>query len=283
MQAYFYGYYYKCQSETQTIAFIAALHGTGQNRTCSIQVITQDGSWVAEYPGEAYFQKGSVIRIGENRFSRRGIRINIHRNGLNIEGNLKFGRITPLRYDIMGPFSLIPFMECRHMVGSMRHSVNGTLFVNDEEFEFDNDEGYWEGDTGRSFPKQYLWTQSFLPKGGSLMLSVADIPFLGFRFTGVIGVISWEGKEYRLATYLGAFARDIRDGGVVIRQGRMTLKAKLLEENGKELKAPVSGNMDRLIRESAACRARYEFWVGEKKLFDFDTDQATFEYEYPQK
>ena len=36
------------------------------------------------------------------------------------------------------------------------------------------------------------------------MLSVADIPIAGIHFTGIIGNILWEGKEYRLATYLGA-------------------------------------------------------------------------------
>lgn len=36
------------------------------------------------------------------------------------------------------------------------------------------------------------------------MLSVADIPMAGIHFTGIIGAILWMGKEYRIATYLGA-------------------------------------------------------------------------------
>ena len=180
MKAYFYGYYFKCQSDSQTLALIAATHGAGKNRTCSLQVITESGAWVAEFPKEAYFQKGSLIKIGENKFSRRGIRVNLKTEDLRLTGNLKFGPITPLKYDIMGPFALIPGMECRHMVGSLSHPVNGKLTVNGVDYVFDNARGYWEGDTGRSFPKEYLWTQSFLPEGGSLMLSVADIPFPGF-------------------------------------------------------------------------------------------------------
>ena len=281
MQGYFYGYYYKCQSDTQTIALIAATHGEGRSRTCSQQVITENGAWTAEFPKKEYYQKGSLIKIGKNRFSRRGILVDVETEELSISGKLQFGPITPLKYDIMGPFALIPFMECRHMVGSMEHLVNGKLTVNGEEFVFENAKGYWEGDTGRSFPKEYLWTQTFLPEGGSLMLSVADIPFPGFRFTGVIGFILWEGKEYRLATYLGARAEEICDGGAMIRQGDLCLKVRLIEASGKALRAPVSGNMVRTIHESATCKAAYEFWIGETQAFSIVTEQATFEYEYP--
>lgn len=283
MEGYFYGYYYKCQSKEQTLALIAATHGSGENRTCSLQVITESGAWVAEFPKEQYFQKGSLIRLGKNRFSRRGISVDVATADLTIKGKLTFGPITPLKYDIMGPFALVPFMECRHMVGSMEHLVNGTLTVNGVDYAFENAKGYWEGDTGRSFPKEYLWTQSFLPGGGSLMLSVADIPFPGFRFTGVIGIVLWQGKEYRIATYLGARATEIRDGGAIIKQGNVTLKVRLIEAAGKALRAPVGGSMVRTIHESATCKAGYEFWIGEKQLFRTVTDQATFEYEYPDK
>lgn len=102
----------------------------------------------------------------------------------------------------MRPFALVPFMECRHSVWSMYHSVSGNINLNGQKYLFKNDLGYWEGDCGHSFPKRYVWTQCFLPNG-SLMLSVADIPLAGIQFTGIIGVVLWKGQEYRLATYLG--------------------------------------------------------------------------------
>lgn len=281
MREFFYGYYYKCQSETQTIALIAATHGVGEDRTCSLQVITDDGAWVAEFPKEDYFQKGSLIKIGKNRFSRNGIRVNVNTEDLQISGELVFGPITLPRYDIMGPFSLIPFMECRHMVGSMEHTVNGTLMVNGVEYTFENARGYWEGDTGRSFPEEYLWTHTFLPEEGSLMLSIADIPFGAFRFTGVICEIIWHDTEYRIATYLGARPIWIGNNAAVIKQGPFTLKVRLIKSAGKALRAPSHGSMVRTIRESATCKAAYELWVGNDKLFGVVTDQATFEYEYP--
>lgn len=51
--------------------------------------------------------------------------------------------------------------------------------VNGREYSFRSAWGYWEGDRGRSFPREYVWTQCCF-RGGSLMLSVADIPLPGF-------------------------------------------------------------------------------------------------------
>lgn len=114
------------------------------------------------------------------------------------------------------------------------------------------------------------------------MLSVADIPFCGIHFTGVISAIHYRGKEYRLGTYLGARAVHIHDGEVVIRQGRKTLTVKCLEQKGHPLAAPVGGGMTRTIRESAACKTYYHFQEDGKTIFEFTSDQAAFEYEYPQ-
>jgi len=79
------------------------------------------------------------------------------------------------------------------------------------------------------------------------MLSVADIPFAGMHFTGIIGVVLWKGKEYRLATYLGAKVVQIRNGSVRIVQRGLELEASLLEATGRPLKAPTVGSMTRTI------------------------------------
>lgn len=153
------------------------------------------------------------------------------------------------------------------------------MSVNGELYSFDGADGYWEGDQGRSFPKEYIWTQCIF-SGGALMLSVADIPLAGFHFRGIIGVVALDGREYRVATYLGARAVAIRKGVVRIIQGNLELEAELLEKAGKPLKAPMRGAMLRTIRESAACKARYCFRKGNRTLIAFETDRASFEYEY---
>lgn len=279
MSGTFYGWYMKCQSDTQTLAVIPAVHECKGERTCSIQIITEDDARNVVFRPEEFRRLGKSIRIGQNRFGQSGLRLRIRKPGLTVDGELEFGALLPLQYDIMGPFALVPFMECRHNVWSMRHTVNGEVRINDKVFAFRDAEGYWEGDEGRSFPRRYAWTQSFF-EGGSLMLSVADIPLAGFCFTGIIGVIMWRGKEYRIATYLGARVRENKDGVIVVKQGGMELMVRLPKGVGWALKAPVSGDMTRTIREGAACRVFYRFRAGQKTVFEFETERASFEYEY---
>lgn len=279
MRNYFYGWYLKCQSDTQTLAVIPALHRTKRKKTCSVQIITENDTWTVSFPMGAFRRTEKNIFIGGNRFGEKGVRLAIQTPDLTVRGKLDFGSLTPLKYDIMGPFSLIPFLECHHSVWSMEHSVRGTVSVNGQKYSFRNARGYWEGDRGRSFPQKYVWTQCSFP-GGSLMLSVADIPLGGFHFNGVIAVVLWQGRQYRLATYLGAKAVRIQDGTVQIVQNRLVLEARLTEKNGKPLKAPVKGNMTRIIHESAACKASYRFRTGNRILFAFETDKASFEYEF---
>lgn len=279
MHGFFYGWYLKCQSGAQTLAVIPAIHGTGRKRTCSIQIITDNNAYAVSFPAESFLMTKDSISIGKNRFGRRGIRLVIDTPDLNIRGKLDFGSLSPLKYDIMGPFSLIPFLECRHSVRSMKHSVCGTVYINKQKYSFHNALGYWEGDMGRSFPKEYVWTQCFFTSG-SLMLSVADIPIAGFHFDGVICIVLWKSREYRLATYLGARAAQIRNGTVKIVQGELELDVHLLIKNSSPLKAPAMGNMVRTIHESAACRVFYRFRKGKHTLFAFETDMASFEYEY---
>ena len=275
----FYGWYFKCQSDTQTLAVIPAVHGTRGERTCSLQIITEEHSWTVSLPIETFRRKGKWISMGKNRFGERGIRLAVRQPGLKIKGKLEFGALSPIRYNIMGPFSLVPFLECRHSIRSMKHTVRGTVYINGSEYAFDGAEGYWEGDRGRSFPKEYIWTQCSFPEG-ALMLSVADIPMAGFHFRGVIGIVLLKGREYRLATYLGAKAATIRNGLVRVIQGSLELEAELLEGAGPPLKAPEKGDMIRTIHESIASRAKYCFRKNGCILLAFETDRASFEYEY---
>lgn len=282
MRDYFCGWYFKCQSETQTLAVIPAIHRSKNEPSCSVQIITDDGAWPIALPYDQWQKDkdGFRIRIGENTFGEEGIQLHLHAPALSVKGDIRFGKLSRIRYDIMGPFQYVPFMQCRHSVLSMEHTVNGTLCVNGKDYRFHDAVGYIEGDRGYSFPKEYAWTQCSFP-GGSLMLSVADIPWGPARFTGVIGVIRWQGQEYRLATYLGAKAVRIHKGEIVVRQGNTVLTVKLIERRPQALMAPVSGAMTRTIHESASCRASYCFRQNADTLFSFETPRASFEYEYP--
>ena len=113
------------------------------------------------------------------------------------------------------------------------------------------------------------------------MLSVADIPIGNLHFTGIIGVVLLSGKEYRIATYLGAKALRIYNGEVIVRQGDMYLRVKCLEKTAHPLCAPQTGAMNRTIHENPSCRVYYKFEQNDTVHFEFEAANAAFEYEYP--
>ncbi|MGN0518072.1 MAG: hypothetical protein ACI4II_05055 [Acutalibacteraceae bacterium] len=279
MKKYFCGWYFKCQSENHTVAIIPAFHIADSTKSSSIQIITDNGSLCCSFDYEKFKKNKSEVELADCTFNKNGLKLYIAKDGVCAYGEICFGDFVPIKYDIMGPFKYVPFMECRHSVVSMIHSADGILEINGEKFIFNNAYGYIEGDRGRSFPKRYAWSHSFFDEG-SIMLSVADIPFCGGCFTGIICAVYWRDKEYRIATYLGARVSKINDGEIVIKQGDLTLTAILMDEKSYTLNAPISGNMVRTIHENASCRAYYKVERGKKLLFEFETDKASFEYEY---
>ena len=278
MRPYFEGWYFKQQGDS-SVALIPSFSRTADGGRAQLQVVTPQGTGCIEYPYDAlkFNRRNLEVSLGENRFSLSGIRLDAKSRDLELKGELDFSGTVRPKYDIMGPFKAVPLMECRHSVFSLRHSVSGRLTVNGETFSFDRGEGYIEGDRGYSFPKHYTWVQGFF-KGGSLMLSVAEIPFCGFRFTGVVGFVYCGAREYRLATYLGA--RAARDGRrLQVRQGKYLLQLELPENDGHRLSAPVGGRMLRSIRESLCVGIRCMFKIGENEVLDSYCDMASFEDE----
>lgn len=233
----FEGLYFKHQKGGKTVAFIPGVSESG----AFIQVITDT------FSKNYTFSSGVMqpeVSIGKCTFSLHGAHIDLP----DIKGDLSYSGITPVRSDIMGPFRFFP-MECRHTVLSMRHRIHGSVTIQGQEYDFENGIGYVEGDSGRSFPKRYLWLQANDFEGGSFMLSVAEIPFLGFRFEGCICVVIIGQKEYRLATYCGAKVVFLKDM-VVVNQQNLRLMVKILTHGDSfSLAAPHNGKMQGLIKE----------------------------------
>lgn len=279
MRNYFCGWYFRCLSERQTLAVIPSLHKAGESRSCTIQLITDDRVFHTQFPFSAFQKNGSQMKIAENRFGKEGFSLDIQAPDFQAAGSVRFGAFTPVRYDIMGPFRFVPFLQCRHSVYSMHHTVDGALSVNGTSYVFQDAAGYMEGDRGCSFPREYVWTQCSFPEG-ALMLSVADIPFGGFHFTGVIGVVLLGGKEYRLATYLGAKAVKITNQEITVRQGKACLSVNPHGPSGQPLQAPAGGAMGRIIHEHPSCEVSYRFEYGGIPLLKLDASNAAFEYEY---
>lgn len=262
MKNYFEGYYFKHQKGEHTLCIIAGR----SNSEKFIQVITEN------FSKKIPFTKG-------NRFSSKGIILNIQTEEISLTGKIRYENLSPIKYDIMGPFCLFP-MECRHGIISMRHKLKGKVKLNGEEIDFTGGVGYIEKDSGCSFPSSYVWVQAndFSP-ACSIMASVATIPFCKMHFRGCICVIQYEGKEYRLATYCGVRVVLCTQNCIILKQGKYRLEIRIKDNNAQRLSAPDSGEMTRTILESAACQAEFRFYKKGSLVFHLFSRHTSFEYE----
>lgn len=272
-KAYFEGWYYKLHKDNFTISFIP---GTSVESPF-IQIITNQSTYFIPYKKEEFKLTNRVV-IQNNTFSHLGLQIDIQTEDITIKGRITFHNMTPLNYDIMGPFSKLP-MQCRHGVLSMHHKLKGTLTINGDIIDFTNGVGYCEKDSGVSFPEKYLWLQcNDFKEKTSIMVSIADIPFLGFSFRGCIAVVYLKGKEYRFATYLGVKISHFSRNHIILEQGAYRLEVDLQETVGQKLAAPNKGKMQRTIYESLNCSADFRFYKKNKLLLREHSDYTSFEF-----
>ena len=257
-KGFFKGWYYKQEKGGQAVAFIPAVHLSGDGKgTASIQVITEDNAWNFDFPLDTVrlSDKKDTIQIENNYFSPKGFRVNLigKKDGkpVKIEGRIAFGNIAPLKGDIMGPFRFIPFLQCRHGVVSMSHKTKGSIQINGDSINFHGGRGYAEKDCGCSFPSYYFWSQCgwYDRQECSVMVSVADIPLAGCHFPGCIAFVYFGGKEYRLATYLGVKILRFGEREVLLKQGNMLLYLRVQGHGGQKLKAPEKGGLASLLKE----------------------------------
>lgn len=269
MKNYFEGYYFKHQKGDDTLCLIVGQSNSEQ----FIQVITNDYSKKLSFTeDDDFFVKGSF-------FSSEGIILNLKDEGFSLTGTIRYHELSPIKYDIMGPFRFFP-MECRHGVISMFHRLEGCVNLNGKEIDFTNGKGYIEMDSGCSFPSSYVWIQANdFDKPCSIMAAVARIPFYGLRFKGCICIIQYQGREYRLATYLGVRVILCTQNRIILKQGKYLLDIKVQGKNGHPLVAPVNGKMKRRIIENASCLATFTFYKRDKLIFRLKSQHAGFEYE----
>ena len=279
----FEGWYLKHQKEGRCICLIPAVHVDSYGWvTASIQVITENRSSLFTFPEEAFQMRSNdpCVKIGRNLFCRHGISVALANDEISVRGKLFYGPLITPERDIMGPFRLLPKMQCSHGVVSLGHELRGTLRINGESVCFDRGTGYVETDRGRSFPPTYLWTQCNLTHWpvSCVMTAIAEIPYMSLNFLGCICSVYYKGREYRLATYNGVRILAYSKGEVHLRQGKLDLHIWRLDERAHPLLAPKHGSMRRFIHESPACKVRYRFMIGERVLFDHISTHASYEY-----
>lgn len=280
----FEGYYFRHQNEKNTVAVIV---GTASDSSF-VQIITDELSEIYTFrpndcltePGKSKKRKSTGlwnnIRIGNNTFSKDGITLDLP----DVTGDIRYTGLCGLRSDIMGFFRFFP-MECRHTVVSMRHRLEGSLTVKGKTYDFNGGTGYIEGDSGTSFPKKYTWVQANNYGNGSFMLAVADIPFAFFDFRGVICAIVSNGKEYRLATYLGAKITE-EGNTITVIQRSLKLQCEIIDPGkGFPLASPLCGKMCGNVGEHNGATVNVCLTENGIPIFSFLTDRAGYE-KYPE-
>ena len=264
---YFEGWYFKHVSAhlEQVYSFIPGIALNSANPHAFIQVINgvSGETQYIEFPlSEFKFRRDRFwVKIGKSEFSSESMQLDIESDDITVKGRLFYSGSAKypsslLSPGIMGWYSFVPFMECKHGVVSVNHGISGSLSVNGQSIDFTGGKGYIEKDWGRSFPEAWIWMQSnnFDHSDASLMISIAKIPWLGSHFTGFLGFIYAEGQFYPFSTYNGSkIATCALDNGLLtisIKHRQYLLNINATINNSGILKAPQSGNMDRHIKES---------------------------------
>jgi tocopherol cyclase len=264
---YFEGWYFKHVSGNQqdTWSFIPGISLNGNDSHAFIQII--DGikglTEYIRYPlSEFSFDKRKArLKIGKSCFSEKEISLITGNDNIDIMGEIQYH--NPVQYPksllspgIMGWYSFVPFMECQHGIISAHHSLSGTLNVNNRMISFDNGKGYIEKDWGTSFPEAWIWMQSnnFSAGDTSFSFSIAKIPWMGKFFIGFISYLYYNKKFFLFSTYNRSLVTKIyRTEDTInleIRNNIFILKARTYMKTAGELRAPVSGDMSRRIKES---------------------------------
>ncbi len=273
-RSYFEGWYFKQVSAdaTEAWAFIpgVSMSADGRLRTAFIQAIDGARGLTRWYPfafKDFSWSPGKLeVTIGPNRFSTQGISVDLDGPEGRLSAELRYGPFStfpsrPWLPGIMGPYSFVPFMECRHGLVSMDHTVDGWVKADDRNISMDGGRGYIEKDWGSSMPSSWIWTQSnqFPTPGDSLMFSLANIPWLGGHFPGFLCAarLSESGKERQVqvwATWNGSRIDELKvdDSTVslILTRQDERLSLDLGRRRGGLLLAPVAGAMERRIAES---------------------------------
>lgn len=282
-KGFFEGWYLKHTLGEQVYAFIPGVSiEKGGKKSPFIQIIHNDTSHILFFDAEDFKADSDRfhVEIGKNKFSNNGMVLDIDRpdEGFCIKGEITYGPFSILERtaympSIMGPYSYFNYLECYHGLVSMNHTLSGALSFNHEYIDFDQGRGYIEKDWGTSFPKAWIWTQcnGFSNHQTSFFLSVADIPFMRFKFLGLISVLYFEGKTYRFGTYLGgkvvAIKRQEDCLWIKIKQKKHNLEVMIKEKESHTLLAPVVGDMNRPIKETISGEIEVTLMEDEKIIF----------------
>lgn len=290
MKNYFEGWYFKHVSHdlNNVWSFIPGVSLTDNDPHSFIQVINgiSGESEYIRYPLEDFKwdKQNLYVKVGNSVFTDRNSDVKIEKDNLRISGHFEYSNIIKypkklLSPGIMGWYSFVPFMECKHGIISVNHDVSGNITVNDKTISFEGGKGYIEKDWGTSFPEAWLWIQAnnFSNHESSFTFSVAKIPWIGKFFIGFIAFLHYDKKFHLFSTYNNSSITEINHTSeyinLAIKNHNSTLKVSVLRKTFGELRAPASGDMSRRIKESIDSEVIISLYDNKKNLLYTDTSR----------
>lgn len=264
---YFEGWYFKHVSKDlrYVYSFIPGISLSEDDPHSFIQVIngvTGNTSYLTYPVNEFKWDRNKLhLKVGNSIFTDTFIDLNLENEDIKVSGRLEYRNIvkypkTLSSPGIMGWYSYVPFMECKHGIVSVNHDISGSLTINNETIDLNEGKGYIEKDWGSSFPEAWIWIQSnnFKNTDTSFTFSVAKIPWLGKYFPGFISFIYFDKRFFLFSSYNNSSLTGINYDGKTInftlKNNNSKLKVTAVKNRSGELLAPVSGKMSRRIKES---------------------------------
>jgi hypothetical protein len=144
---YFEGWYFKhvTRDQSHTISIIPGVSLAENDSHSFIQILdgySGTGSYVRYPPDEfAWDRKSMMIRIGSSEFTGDHAILNVENDTLKLKGRIEYDNMvkypkTLLSPGIMGWYSFVPFMECKHGIVSVIHDLSGTISIDGDNIDF---------------------------------------------------------------------------------------------------------------------------------------------------
>ncbi|MBS0010523.1 MAG: hypothetical protein KFF49_03890, partial [Bacteroidales bacterium] len=264
---YFEGWYFKHVSADRkhVYAIIPGVSLSENDSHSFVQLI--DGlsgeTFYYRYPLDSFRASGRVLEVelDGSVFSESGISLHLDDKQGLVRGEMEYGRLgkypgTLTCPGIMGWYSFVPLMECKHGIVSTGHNIEGSIEVRGKTIDFSKGRGYIEKDWGTSFPESWIWLHcnTFMKTDASFTFSVAKIPWIGSFFIGFISYLRFDDHFYNFSTWskAGIERLEYRDNilNLVLVNKKYKLYVEALNNRPGDLKAPHMGSMTRIIKET---------------------------------
>lgn len=283
--AWFEGWYFKFQlDDSTTISLIPSLHRTGGEYHGHLQWIIARDHLI--FSNGRRFSRDELavslrpfqLQLGSNRFTQTALLI----DEPDLQLRAHFDWIRPYGREIMGPFR--PFhgiMPCSH--GLLVPRGGAIVSVRSELVSGTWQSGlYFEKDWGDTFPERYIWLQADFPESASaLFFSIARVKVGAVAFTGFIGHLVLQGKDYTFATWNLSQCRvrgtqeDLR---LTLVNDAVKCHIRIQPQASVRLKSPVDGEMTASIRESLQAPIRVIIKEETGRIHHLGSNRASMEY-----